>query len=662
MKLGSTIGKNLKLLFRSKESAYTVIFGPILIILIVSFAFMGSTDEYTVRAGAYVSAPTQFADRTIASLNENDYIVPVYPSQETCVGNVSTGENHVCLVFAGDEDSKTVPVTFYLDESRRNIVDQIINDLSGELGEQADVIRRQLATGALSRIETAAELIGDEVTEMNKITGQLDSVSSELKKAKAEIGNLPESRELNVSNLQQLRGFHNGLAQNSRTVTTLAVEHIDEALKILDDLEKDCENCSEGTADRIDNLRLDVKEAKDKMYQISEEIAQDQLFEANLLLEYAIEDVELAEAAIADASSAGAVIAVNVVSSADATESSVGELKGMAGRLEYTEGFLRGETADAETITKPVSTNIVSITVSDDSLSFAYPYLLVLVIMFVGMLLASMLVVTDKISSAAFRNFTTPTSDKYHVIASFVTAFVIIFAEVFLLLLVSTLFVAQPLLLNPLPTLVIIGVAIILFTFIGMIIGYLSNTQEAAMISSITVSSILLFVSNLILPVEAMTRVMQSLTVLNPYIVLSELLKKSMLYGVSAGQVVREMAWLLILVLVLLGITVFIRRRIKQKYFKQEEPLLAVKTHVPKHLRLGEAYVHNEVSLMEALDKMTRQEYGMIVVNDPYMISRWVERELRNKRLARQLRTKSKEKIILKLDKYLARHGKRMKQ
>jgi hypothetical protein len=58
MKLGTVIAKNLKLLFRSKESAYTIVFGPILIILLVSFAFMGATDDYTVRVGTYSPART----------------------------------------------------------------------------------------------------------------------------------------------------------------------------------------------------------------------------------------------------------------------------------------------------------------------------------------------------------------------------------------------------------------------------------------------------------------------------------------------------------------------------------------------------------------------------------------------------------------------------
>src|SRR4051812_49024358 len=103
MKLSTTIAKNMKLLFRNKESAYTIIFGPLLIILLVSFAFMGASDEYTIRVGTYSPANTLFSQHTISILNQKNYLVSVYPTQADCVGSVKAGATHACMVFSEKE-------------------------------------------------------------------------------------------------------------------------------------------------------------------------------------------------------------------------------------------------------------------------------------------------------------------------------------------------------------------------------------------------------------------------------------------------------------------------------------------------------------------------------------------------------------------------------
>jgi hypothetical protein len=153
-----------------------------------------------------------------------------------------------------------------------------------------------------------------------------------------------------------------------------------------------------------------------------------------------------------------------------------------------------------------------------------------------------------------------------------------------------------------------------------------------------------------------MTGFVQQVTRFNPYLVLSELLKKSMLYGITMQQLSSDLLALSVFAVLLLIITITIRRRIKRQYFMQEGT-----THTAAPLQLGTA-VHNEVELLDALDHMTRTEFEALVKTDDNSIAKWVEYELRNKRLARQLRTTSKERMILRLDKYLKKHGKDIKR
>ena len=658
MKLTQTISKNLKLLFRSKESAYTIIFGPILIILLVSFALFGSSDEYTVRVGTYSPAQTGFSIRTIDALNEKNYLVSVYGDQESCIDGVKTGSVHACMVFSKEEAGNgTIPVTFYLDLSRTNIIYQISDDLEGELDLQADEIRTQLASDALARMQTAATLVDRNLNTTEKVLNRFTEIQSQLSTARAAISKL--SNETPNASLQGLRGFQLGLAQNTRHVVQISDESLGKAADLIGELTAECDDCSAEFLERIEKVEEDIEATRDEMLQVSEETVKDQLFEADLMLQYAIEDLEMLKSSLENDTIAKKIIAQNVLLASNGGDVNARELKTVTTSLRYTRDFLNGNTVDAEDISTPISTSIVSITASEDRLSFTYPYLLVLVIMFIGMLLASMLVVADKTSRAAFRNFTTPTSDGYHIVVSFITAFLLLVAEVAVILILSSIFVAQPLLLNTSSTLVLITITIVLFTFIGMIIGYLSTTQEAAMIASISIGSILLFVSNLIIPVEGMAAITQGLTKINPYLVLSELLKKSMLYGVSMEQVSRELFALVIASILLLALTILIHRRIKRSYFRQEGILAP---HIPAPLALGNTVVHTEVELLDALDRMTRAEFERLVPTEDNIVSNWAAKELRNKRLAKKLRTTSKEKMILRLDAYLKKHGKHLKR
>ncbi len=657
MKLLTTMTKNLKLLFRNRESAYTIVFGPLLIILLVSFAFMGS-DEVSINLGVYIQNQTDLAHKTVGTLNEQ-YTVSVYPDEESCVSAVKRGLTHACIEFQQPEDG-TVPVLFNLDFSRMDLVYRVIDDLSEELGVQADVLRAQLAGNALLRMETSAQLVEDLANMTGSLSSSVEEALTALDSVEGGVQSIP-TEMLNITDIKPLRAYQLGLATNAQHVADQTVDLLKEALRTVTNLREECDSCPKGIEERVDLLKDRIDEAESEVYKIVHDTQPKQLEEAQLILRFAIEDMKSLESTILNVSSSGAVINNGLSKSISRLEKSVRDLNKAHSRLLYIADFLRGQEVSPKGMSVPVRIETRNIGVSDTPLSFAYPYLLVLVIMFIGMLLSSMLVVTDKTSRAAFRNFTTPTSDAYHVFVSFLTAFLVLVVEVLLILVMSTPFVAEPLFSHFGSTLLLIGMAIVIFTFLGMLIGYLSRTQEAAMITSISVGSVLLFVSNLVIPVEGMASIVKALSVFNPYIVLSELLRRSMLYGVTSEQITRQLMLLGSFLILLIILTVYIQRRIKKAYFKQEEPLLPT-FHVPAPLRLGARIVYNEVDLIDVLDRMTREEFSHLVPKKENVISLWVARELRNKWLARHLRTTSKERMILKLDKYLKRHGKRIKR
>lgn len=653
MKALTEFTKNIKLLFRSKESAYTIIFGPILIILLVSFAFLGADNDYTIRVG--VNAPeTEYASRALEVLQQNDYLLSMYEDQGACTESVKSGVNHACIVFGeGEIGEGTIPVSFYLDMSRTNVVYKVAEDIASALEIESSEIRAQLAGDALTRMDVVADSLSDDLEKAEAVQKNLEDIANDLQGARKELDKLANT-SINTTDAKALSGYHLGLRQNARNIVNISMNAFDDSWVLITRLERDCGNCSENVDERVAELRNDLKEAELKMLHISEDVAEKQLLEASLLLDNTIDDIEDLQRVLQNDSAARKNISAYIKAAHNDAAVNEENVKQIIANIKLSGEVLKGQTVDASSISTPVAVSVVSVTVEDDQLTFTYPYLLVLVIMFMGMMLASTLVVVDRMSKATFRNFTTPTSDTYHIIIAFVTAFLLLVAEVAVLLLLSSIFVVQPLLSNFGTTIILICIAVILFTFLGMIIGYLARTQEAAMIASISIGSILLFVSNIIVPIEGMAGIVQILTQFNPYLILSELLKKSMLHGILLKEVSTDLLVLFVLCIILLVITVIIQRRLKQNYFRQDRILAE---HIPAPLVLGEKTIHNEVELLDALDHMTRAEFEALVKADNNLIFEWAEKELRNKSLARKLRTTSKERMILRLDDHLAKYG-----
>jgi len=67
-----------------------------------------------------------------------------------------------------------------------------------------------------------------------------------------------------------------------------------------------------------------------------------------------------------------------------------------------------------------------------------------------------------------------------------------------------------------------------------MVIGYLFKSEETAILGGVTVGFILIFVSNLIIPIESMPLLISKLAALNPFVIVSELLRKALLFDSPA--------------------------------------------------------------------------------------------------------------------------------
>src|SRR3989344_7861672 len=119
------IKKNITLLLRSKGSALTVIFAPLLIILILGLSY-NTSSQFGLNIGVHSSSFTEDVTEFMDILKEEEFKIIKYESTlDECIEDIKNGFTHTCIEvqesFAIDGNTPK-EITFYIDPSRINLV------------------------------------------------------------------------------------------------------------------------------------------------------------------------------------------------------------------------------------------------------------------------------------------------------------------------------------------------------------------------------------------------------------------------------------------------------------------------------------------------------------------------------------------------------------
>ncbi len=133
--LWAVILKNFKTIFRSKSSVVTILLGPLLVMSLVGLAFNNSS-LFGIGLATYSEGYSELSNSIIDQLEEDAYLVTKANSTVDCLSGVKSGEFNACLIFSKDmqiSNNFSNSITFYVDQSRINIVNSIIYDINKDL-------------------------------------------------------------------------------------------------------------------------------------------------------------------------------------------------------------------------------------------------------------------------------------------------------------------------------------------------------------------------------------------------------------------------------------------------------------------------------------------------------------------------------------------------
>ena len=489
IKIFEIVKKNFLLLVRSKTSALIVLFGPLILMLLIGFAF-NTSSLYDIKVGTYSSGYSELSNSVVDKLKDDKFIVLKMESEESCIDKIRSGDIHVCTIFPANLNVKSSDkITFYVDKSRLNFVYIILDRISSQIATKSTELSTALTNRLLSSINNANEKLDTS----KKISGDLESVKGDLGKIDA---------TYTVANFSDLRAEAKRVANISSTSDT----------KILS-LIKDAETNYNGISSKLDTISTSVKTVTTTLG--------------------------------------------GNINTAKELETSIKTVKDDINSIEIK---------DVSRIVSPISTEIKPISAESTNLSYTFPTLVLLVILFAGLFLGSTSVMEEKTSKAYFRNFITPTKDILFVISQYLSNVMIILLQLLIIfavmLLITKASLSATLLLNVFIILFLTGSVFIL---LGMVIGYLFKSSETANLGAISLGALSLFFSNTILPIETLPGTLREIVQFNPFILGETSLKKIILFNENLSGVWLQVAILFAFVVFLFFAAYYTRELTKRQ-------------------------------------------------------------------------------------------------
>ena len=562
----AVVEKNLKFLLRSRISALIVIFGPLLVVLFVGLAF-NNTSLFNVKVGVYSPNYDNVTESFANKLREQDFSVTQYTSQDQCVDSIKQGVVHACMVFPEDFDlAKTEgnEITFYVDNSRVNLVYTIMDTISAGISSRTKEISTGLVQVLLDQLTGTKSRLDQEDANLVKLVEQNELIRKKQKEIDSKLDGLDLTVDSSSLNSAQVKSTYNTRLAELQSMESSVKASVSTSKTLLDN-SSDSSNAAL-VKSKLDNILVSIAGlGLNGTTWTSLTGMVDNLDSAVSGISSQMGEADTARSGVKS-------ITATVKSTLDTNLNTVMTVKGTVSDI--TTEIEAIAITDVAGIISPISTKIEPISASTYITSL-YPSLIVLLIMFTTVMLASTLILNEKRSRAFFRNLISPVRPTLFVYSTYLTVLIILTIQLTLVFLLTHFVLKIDVLHNLFSILLLTFLITTVFTFLGIIIGNLFSTQETAALASISMSSIMLFLSNMILPLESMSVYIQRGARFNPFVIAEKLLREAILFKVPFSVQIKQSYfigfipafYLLIIYVVLLFMGILVLQNIAQRAF-----------------------------------------------------------------------------------------------
>lgn len=578
MKLFSIIKKNFRLLLRSRTSALIVILGPLLIILLAGIAF-NTSKSYSLNIGTYSPGYNALIDSFVERLTDKQFAVRRFETEQSCIDAIKKGTIHTCIVFPKDLDFENPSIEneidFHVDYSKINLVWIILDIVSSKISSRSRELSINLTTVILDKLDRTKQELQNDLIVIDALVAENKDVNGKVSEVKASLSSMQLS--FNKGDLKADEIAAKTAELNIKTISLINYSSASIAVtqELIDDV-NDAAGMMSANASGKGMLVSSANDAQTQVAGLSSSISNISVLissynsdVASLLavMQASSDDLQarLDKAASLKSSASGKLDAIKAALDKGSSELSAvkNSVRNIIANIEST------KVKDAQSIVSPVKTKISPVTPETSNLNYVFPSLIVLVIMFISILLSSTLVMMEKMSRAYFRNFVTPTRDATFIFSAYLTNMLILILQLIIILAISTIFLREIVLLGLLKSLPLLLLITTIFTFIGICIGYLFNSEETSTLASISVGAIMIFLSNLILPLESMPDYVRQIAAYNPFVISEIVLRKLMVFNSPFIVIKNEIGMLIAFVALFIGLALGAQQLMKHRFLAE---------------------------------------------------------------------------------------------
>ncbi|MBN2420719.1 ABC transporter permease [Candidatus Woesearchaeota archaeon] len=552
MKLFSIIQKNFRIFIRTKVSALIIFLGPLLLVSLIGLSF-SNTQLPGLSVGTYSSGYNAMTDSILEKIKQNKFSITKYDSNESCYDSVKKGDSGICLLFPENMDKTNNEVTFVVDYSKINLVWVVVDIFSTTLSERATELRYDYANDLIMRVEQTKEDLQKQQTSITDLNSKADESQKALGNAKTELDEISPTvdfEDVTPENVKTALSAIAGEFGDAKDDIESAIDKVGGSS--LSETEKDAIN------DDLDSAKSSLSKAKTylegnrsvKSLEYMVDSLQDSLENAKMQLESIKKTKTIVKGELAS-------LEESITKSQTTINSLLESVKSTYSRIESV------QKSDAEHLVSPIRTKIEPVSTEETHFNYLFPTLVALIIMITAILLSSTLVMTEKKSKSVFRNFITPTADFVFNAGTFFTAMIAIAVQLTIFFLVASFFFETHIS-NFFGSLLIFAVIMSVFVILGMIVGYVFKSEESYVLGSVTIATMLLFLSSTVMPIESISDSVRTFASYTPFVVSESALRQVMFFDFSIASLWKEILILLGYAVIFAGIIAAVQKLARQ--------------------------------------------------------------------------------------------------
>jgi ABC-type multidrug transport system permease subunit len=256
---------------------------------------------------------------------------------------------------------------------------------------------------------------------------------------------------------------------------------------------------------------------------------------------------------------------VNLMLNADIemTEEYIAKIGVAVVRVQETQGelnstvklFSRFDPSQAEKLITPFLKEYVPILSGIKNITQAYPGMIAIIVIFISILFANIVTLTEINSKAFYRNLLAPVNKLVFVFGLVMSIITIVFFQIFVLLLVGQLNFGIDVFGVFFGIGVVVTLLSLIFIALGMIIAILIRSEQSSVLTTTFVALGFFLFSDSVTPIEIMPKIAGFFASRNPYVVATLAFKKLIIFGMPLPLVADELmllgGYLLVMMIVL---------------------------------------------------------------------------------------------------------------